>query len=356
MIALEEYTEKENVIYVELTIHTYLDQKGIRHKNLHICNICYHRRSKVEDSSSKSGETLEIIDKSEMLYVIEGRSCYNCGYDKTYIYKNKPVWYKYYDDDGNVINNAYLCDKCYRLFQILRAEVDDKSFDSTVCNVCGGNKTYIKKNGKFAWYNDVNDEGMIITGKKICSYCKQKIYREMPCSHNNIIKLLRNWRTGNINILNSEGKGFITECVIVRIIGANNVNIEMDNFSWPYDLIHEKYKRINVKGRSPYYNMWIYDTQGKDVCDTYFLMGFDKDRKNIESACIIPNEEWIKDLVKMTIVRNPSRVSKYDQFKIDPKPYNDAYHSLMEFLKDKKYFGIEDIKKWLNECKFMKDI
>lgn len=48
----------------------------------------------------------------------------------------------------------------------------------------------------------------------------------------------------------------------------------------------------------------------------------------------------------VTIYGN-SKSSKWKKFRIDEKPYNDVYHSLMSHLKDKKFFGIVDIKEWL---------
>ncbi len=62
---------------------------------------------------------------------------------------------------------------------------------------------------------------------------------------------------------------------------------------------------------------------------------------------IIPNEGWVCNLSNIDVYKT-FRPSKYDQFKVDPKSYNDAYKSLMSYLGDRKFFGIEDIKKWLS--------
>jgi len=117
----------------------------------------------------------------------------------------------------------------------------------------------------------------------------------------------------------------------------------------------EQHGNIDVKGpsmsilkRGPFrYYYWKIDTRRKIDCDTYVCLGHTSDRIDIESVWIIPNEENIYNRKDIKIWKTSERISKYDKFKTDPKPYNDAYHSLMEFLKDKKYFGIEDIKKWL---------
>ena len=43
-----------------------------------------------------------------------------------------------------------------------------------------------------------------------------------------------------------------------------------------------------------------------------------------------------------------SRNSIYEKYKIDERPYNDAYHNLMKYLGGREYFGIEDLIKWLS--------
>jgi len=42
-----------------------------------------------------------------------------------------------------------------------------------------------------------------------------------------------------------------------------------------------------------------------------------------------------------------SKGSKWERFRIDEKSYNETCQSLTLYLKGDKYFGIEDINKWL---------
>lgn len=49
----------------------------------------------------------------------------------------------------------------------------------------------------------------------------------------------------------------------------------------------------------------------------------------------------IRDTIKL-------RGSRWDKFRIEESPYNGAYQSLMYHLMDKEFFGVEDIKKWLD--------
>lgn len=289
---------------------------------------------------------IKIIDDEDVIKqgrnIIRGRKCSICGGSDTYIYKDREMWYV----DPNFENEKqYLCSHCYE-----KTETPNKKeefFKGRICYICGNNKTKLRPRGTPYWTHYRNDNGELIEDKFVCYRCQHKIYRELPDSYNEANKLVKDWRTGNLDIDSSAGKGFISETIVVSITGSSNMNINMNDFRWPYDLEHNYYKRINVKGYVPYYGMWIYQTNGKENFDTYFLLGYDENRKNIETVHIVPNKDWVFNLSKITIVRNSSKISKYDLFRIDAKPYSDAYHSLMEFLKDKKYIGIEDIKKWL---------
>lgn len=231
---------------------------------------------------------------------------------------------------------------------------------NTKCCSCGDSETYIKFldfEGRpiYKWYS-------CKCGKKdctryICNKCHMKIQNRLPDSYHNVDRSVKNIRTGNLDKDSSTGKAIISQAVVCNVLGVEDLNIEMDNFRWAIDLENEKYGKIDVKGpslsaitRGPsihYY--WRVDTNRKIDCDTYIILGFTFDRKYIEYVWIIPNDENMYNVPNIKIWRTIRNVSKYEHFKIDPKPYNDAYHSLMEFLKDKKYFGIEDIKKWLNK-------
>lgn len=76
----------------------------------------------------------------------------------------------------------------------------------------------------------------------------------------------------------------------------------------------------------------------------------DRYMKNLERVYIIPGKE-VKKRTTITIYKSPSpsQHTWYEQHIVDVKPYNDAFHSLMEFLKDKEYLDIKDIKEWLKK-------
>lgn len=182
----------------------------------------------------------------------------------------------------------------------------------------------------------------------------------MPNSHNNALKAIANIRTGNLRVDSKTGRSVIDQAVVIKVRGAKDVNIEMDNFDHFIDIIDEQYGKIDVKGAiirsqeyiglkgKSIYSAWSFHTRRKIDCDTYICLCYNRDRNNIEIVLIIPNEGFICDLLKIRIYKTTFGSYRYDKFKVDPNPYNDAYHDLMEYLKDMKYFGIEDIKKWLS--------
>lgn len=94
-------------------------------------------------------------------------------------------------------------------------------------------------------------------------------------------------------------------------------------------------------------NIGIFILLKKTDCDTYICIGYNINRQNIDNVWIIPNDDENSNLARFKIAKNLYKTSKYDKFKVDPKLYNEIYHDLMEYFKDKKYFGVEDIKNWI---------
>jgi hypothetical protein len=160
-----------------------------------------------------------------------------------------------------------------------------------------------------------------------------------------------NIRMDNVGINSDKGMYIISQAVVAKTLGIEDLNIKNDNFQFYIDMEHPIYKKIDVKCSSVWHRrgigMWTYAVNRKIDCDTYFLLGFSPDNKGIEDIRIVPNEDWISDLVTITISRNSLKTSKYDQFITDSSPYNDTYQSLILYIGDRKYFGIGGIKNWL---------
>lgn len=333
----------------------YYDNKGIWDEKSWVCEKCHNELSMLR--------TKEIRDKcgyeAKQAY-LRGRTCRRCGIDLS---SGMSHGRRYYNDKGERDEKYWVCEKCYNELEKLkrserRLREKEQSFRDRICCICGSKDTYIY-NGTPDWAKHKNEKG-IWDGKWVCSLCDGKERQKRPNSQNSARKSVTDVRTGNLRIDSETGRSIIDQAVVVKTIGGKDVNIEMDKFDYLIDIKQENYGAIDVKGAALksqtcldvrgdtlIYYKWIFPTRRKIDCDTYICLGYDSERKNIEMSWIIPNEGWVRNLSNIDIYKT-FRKSKYDQFKVDPKPYNDTYHNLMEFLKDRKYFGIEDIKKWLS--------
>lgn len=120
----------------------------------------------------------------------------------------------------------------------------------------------------------------------------------------------------------------------------------MDNFRTRFDLsLDPEYDIIQSRLRSPYYGDWLVSIR-EQYFDTLFALCMSNGMADIKGIYAIPQKE-LRNTTAIRICRN----SKWKKFRISEKQYNDAYHSLMSYLKNRKYFGMEDIKKWLDDDK-----
>ncbi len=133
-------------------------------------------------------------------------------------------------------------------------------------------------------------------------------------------------------------KGLIGEAVIAKVRGLEIICIISDNFNSRYDLSNTLYNRIQAKFRMPYYGDWPIEF---GIEHNFDVLCISKDMKHVDRTYAIPEKELSgKHMLK--IVKNKKR---WEDFRIDEKPYDDMFYSIMEFLKDRKYFGIDDVKK-----------
>lgn len=155
----------------------------------------------------------------------------------------------------------------------------------------------------------------------------------------------------------SKGKTIISQAVIIKVLGIDPsvVKYIKDRNLWIIDIIHYMYGKIDAKysllngtGQAEGYKFQIGRKKlgNKTECDTYILLGFDSYMKNVESVHIIPNKGYVQKIGMITIYKN-SDTSKYDKFKVDVEPYNDAYQDFMSFIGSKTIINIDDIKEWL---------
>lgn len=162
-----------------------------------------------------------------------------------------------------------------------------------------------------------------------------------------------------------KGKIVISQSVIMKVLGISDIDSKIKKLPWIFDIKHCEYGKIGVRqslstgtGRQEGYKFSVRNQISKRMinntdCDTYFFIGFDTDSiglgsdlNNIERVYIVPNKGWIKNIGTATIYKN-MELSKYNEFKVDEAPYNDALHDLISYTKGARMIDIDDIKKWL---------
>lgn len=158
------------------------------------------------------------------------------------------------------------------------------------------------------------------------------------------------------------GKMVLCQAAVMKVLEIKDINIINERFPWIFNIIHDKYGRVNVKqsvargvGHMEAYRFMTENHKmnkrfnNRIEYDTFFFLGFGLDWKNIEKTYIVPNQGQMKHIENITIGRH-TYSSRYDEFKVDHIPYNDVLHSLMKFIeKDGNIImaDTEDVKKWL---------
>lgn len=201
--------------------------------------------------------------------------------------------------------------------------------------------------GNFHGERYYDDKGLWDGKSWLCNKCRSKNFS------NKTRKPLMKSRTGCLPISSSNGIGLIGEGVFLKVRGAKNCNILKDNFDLEYDCFDNEYGKTQIKirgmvlvhriNRSEY--RWCFSNIKPENYDTIVLFCIDKSRKNLEKMYIIPSEHV--NSTSITIYERP--VSRWEEFRLDDIGiYNGAYQSIISYLGDRKYIGIDDIKKWLD--------
>lgn len=169
---------------------------------------------------------------------------------------------------------------------------------------------------------EYNTDGSL-TGKWLCG----------ECGTNDLQKKLADSRTGNLNPYSSKAKGDILEEVTCKVHGVKNLNIEDNNFTSSLDHSRDpKYGILQTKGAiyDPNRKSWhnrVNNEHGKDF-DNIIFYCISRNMKNIDRIYIIPWEEiYIRKNIE--IIEEPSKGGWYEEYRIDEKPYNDAYHKIL---------------------------
>ena len=280
----------------------------------------------------------------------ENAKCCLCGTTET------SKWLRYYDKKGNWNGISLLCNICYKKtryvlpkgYDIEYKKYKQKKYENMVCCLCCGKDTYIYL-GVPRWVRFIDENGYWDGKSYMCRYCEGKKKQERLDSQNNIIESISNWRTGELSIFSNSGKGIIGEMIIAKVRKLEIIAIKMDELRNKIDIEGDpELGIIQVKARTLKNGKWNVGTYiSEEIFDYVVLVCMDEYWRNVERIYIIPRQELI-NRTGFAVVKNPSRPTWYSGYKVDEKPYNDAYHSFLEYLKGRKYFGIEDIKKWLS--------
>jgi len=218
--------------------------------------------------------------------------------------------------------------------------------EERVCCVCKKHTTYVDSRGWKQWYKHKCD-------KKDCTgyLCKQCWDKYDDDSSHSIIKGMTKSRLGQLTLYDTYGKGIIGAQTVANTLGVDDYSIIIDNFCYYVDLSkHSEYGYVEVKTMSlnVLHRQWVSGKIRHSNFDTLFLICMDQYEpwRNILEVYAIPRKN-VGERIQITIRKDSSKTAQYDRFRIDKEPYNKTFHNLMEFLKCKEYFGIDDIKKWL---------
>ncbi len=225
-----------------------------------------------------------------------------------------------------------------------------------ICYICESSDTHIRTNGKDVWVGKRDDNGELIG--LLCINCYRQIRRETvntcyKCSAEQSIVNLNIYRddvgywdgesyvcrngcaktrTGNLDPSIAYSTGYITEKLIGKFLGIETCSDRTGkiNRQKGYDLWHEDWERIQSKGATLGINNgipgWQYGIYKNIVCDFFFCIGYDKERRHVESMHIIPNNEDICKLSGLFI--SELGYSRFDIFEEEVKPWDDLFHTM----------------------------
>ena len=209
---------------------------------------------------------------------------------------------------------------------------------NTKCCTCESKETRILPNNRPCWLKYKIDKnrkfdpnGNWDEKSYLCSICYDKERRKLPDSNDNLIKAMRQFRNNELSKDCSSGKAFIGEQIWRKARGVENCNIKMDNFAYKYDHPPDpEYGITNTKIASlSHYQgtieAWRFAPNGK--YDRAVLFCMSKNWKDVERTYIIPESET-KNMQQIMITKNPGNVPWYEKYRVDTKPYNDAYRSM----------------------------
>lgn len=159
----------------------------------------------------------------------------------------------------------------------------------------------------------------------------------MPNIHTILRKLMAKSRNKQLPKDSPRGKGFIGEQLFCITRGADNCNLELDNFNSKIDVIDKEYGLVQIK--TPSFSIesrkWNVIIGAEHNFDILAIICMSRDFKNVERVYIIL--VFIEELfgeTQISIYEDFSKtriISKFkwvEKYMVDEKPYNDTYHRM----------------------------
>ena len=137
-------------------------------------------------------------------------------------------------------------------------------------------------------------------------------------------QISENYVNNSQDFMSTKEKGDICEEIVKIAINAKtSIDIR-------YDLIHEGYKKIEVKGSDciSRYKRWFIGGIEPFKFDTLFIVCMSSNFEKVERVYIISNEKV--NVSGITIYKDSSRDGWYKKFRVDEKPYQLAYERILE--------------------------
>lgn len=237
------------------------------------------------------------------------------------------------DEYGNIINKNPCKEKLKHLF-IDESRPKEKYNKTNTCPKIKEDGTVC--NNKLVYGHTLREYELgDWTGRYICEKCHKK-YDHNSC--NNIMKSLRNRRTGNLDP-KSCAKGDMFEELTCKWIGVKNLNIENDNYRYPIDHSRDsKLGIIQTKGKfyQIIYRKWYFNTYGEShkEFDNIICYCANSNGKYIKRIYIFPKFEITKR-IGITIIEKPNMWSSwYEKYRINDenklKHVNDIWKEIIE--------------------------
>lgn len=165
-----------------------------------------------------------------------------------------------------------------------------------------------------------NAREFIIDGKSVW-YCEKhgNVYRKRLTS-NNVMKRIRNIRTGNLNPDCGRSEGNITQKLVNGLYNWEDLNIKYDNYQTPIDFIDKDGKLHQVQGRryNPINRNWVF---------THWDNEFNKEYEDMICICKSHDGKKIEEIYKFpsAVVKGQTGVSIF-RYDAKGRPYKFGWY------------------------------